>query len=71
MKAYEKAGVNLAAADEMIELLKPLAQRTLRPEVLGGLGGFWRFIFTGPKQIPGSCVGFRDRRSGYKAEVSF
>ena len=40
MKAYQKAGVDLAAADEAVELLKPLAKRTLRPEVLSGLGGF-------------------------------
>jgi phosphoribosylformylglycinamidine cyclo-ligase len=40
LKAYQKAGVDLAAADEAVELLKPLAKRTLRPEVLSGLGGF-------------------------------
>ena len=40
MKAYQKAGVDLAAADDAVERLKPLAQRTLRPEVLSGLGGF-------------------------------
>lgn len=40
MKAYQKAGVDLAVADEAVERLKPLAKRTLRPEVLSGLGGF-------------------------------
>jgi|TARA_B100000953_G_scaffold241527_1_gene203183 phosphoribosylformylglycinamidine cyclo-ligase len=40
MKAYQKAGVDLAAADEALERIKPLAQRTLRTEVLSGLGGF-------------------------------
>jgi len=40
LKAYQKAGVDLAAADEAVEKLKPLAKRTLRPEVLSGLGGF-------------------------------
>jgi phosphoribosylformylglycinamidine cyclo-ligase len=40
LKAYQKAGVDLAAADEVVEKLKPLAKRTLRPEVLSGLGGF-------------------------------
>ena len=40
MKAYQKAGVDLAAADEAVEKLKPLAKRTLRPEVLSELGGF-------------------------------
>ena len=40
MKAYQKAGVDLAAAAEALERIKPLAQRTLRTEVLSGLGGF-------------------------------
>ena len=40
MKAYQKAGVDLAAADETVERLKPLARKTFRPEVLSGLGGF-------------------------------
>ncbi len=40
MKAYKKAGVDLAAADEAVQKLKPLAKRTLRPEVMSGLGGF-------------------------------
>jgi phosphoribosylformylglycinamidine cyclo-ligase len=40
LKAYQKAGVDLAAADEAVERLKPLAKRTLRPEVLSELGGF-------------------------------
>jgi len=40
LKAYQKAGVDLAAADEAVEKLKTLAKRTLRPEVLSGLGGF-------------------------------
>ncbi len=38
--AYRSAGVDLHAADEAVSRFKPLAQRTLRPEVLGGLGGF-------------------------------
>ena len=40
LKAYQKAGVDLAAADEAVERIKPLALRTLPPEVLSGLGGF-------------------------------
>jgi phosphoribosylformylglycinamidine cyclo-ligase len=37
---YRKAGVDIAAADRFIRLIKPLVGRTRRPEVLGGLGGF-------------------------------
>lgn len=39
-EAYRAAGVSLQAADEVVERFKPLAQKTLRPEVLAGLGGF-------------------------------
>lgn len=37
---YAAAGVDIEAGDEAVELLKPHAQRTSRPEVLGGVGGF-------------------------------
>ncbi|MCJ7679219.1 MAG: phosphoribosylformylglycinamidine cyclo-ligase [Candidatus Aminicenantes bacterium] len=37
---YKKAGVNIDAADRFIERIKPLIERTKRPEVLGGIGGF-------------------------------
>jgi phosphoribosylformylglycinamidine cyclo-ligase len=37
---YEAAGVSLAAADEVVERIRPHVTRTLRPEVLGGVGGF-------------------------------
>ena len=38
--AYQQAGVSLDAADEVVDKVKPLAQRTFRPGVIGGLGGF-------------------------------
>lgn len=38
--AYGAAGVSLAAADDSVARLKPLVHKTLRPEVLGGIGGF-------------------------------
>ena len=38
--AYQEAGVSLDAADEVVDKVKPLAQRTFRPGVIGGLGGF-------------------------------
>jgi len=37
---YRDAGVDIEAGDALVERIKPLAQRTLRPEVLGGIGGF-------------------------------
>jgi phosphoribosylformylglycinamidine cyclo-ligase len=37
---YRDAGVDIDAGDELVERIKPLVRRTMRPEVLGGLGGF-------------------------------
>lgn len=37
---YRDAGVDIEAANELVERIKPLARRTRRPEVLQGLGGF-------------------------------
>ena len=38
--SYRDAGVDIAAGDRLVENIKPYARRTLRPEVLGGIGGF-------------------------------
>ena len=38
--SYRAAGVDIAAGDALVEAIKPLAKRTLRPEVLAGIGGF-------------------------------
>jgi phosphoribosylformylglycinamidine cyclo-ligase len=37
---YRDAGVDIDAGDELVERIKPFAKRTMRPEVLGGIGGF-------------------------------
>lgn len=37
---YRDAGVDIDAGNNLVERIKPLAQRTKRPEMLGGLGGF-------------------------------
>jgi phosphoribosylformylglycinamidine cyclo-ligase len=37
---YRAAGVDIDAADSLIETIKPLAQATNRPGVMGSLGGF-------------------------------
>src|ERR671934_63322 len=37
---YRDAGVDMDAGDALVEAIKPFARRTLRPEVLAGIGGF-------------------------------
>jgi phosphoribosylformylglycinamidine cyclo-ligase len=38
--SYRDAGVDIDAGDALVEAIKPYARRTLRPEVLAGIGGF-------------------------------
>ncbi|MEX2241386.1 MAG: phosphoribosylformylglycinamidine cyclo-ligase [Burkholderiales bacterium] len=38
--SYRDAGVDIDAGDALVEAIKPFARRTLRPEVLAGIGGF-------------------------------
>ncbi len=37
---YKKSGVDIEAGYKSVELMKQFVKRTMRPEVLGGLGGF-------------------------------
>ena len=37
---YREAGVDIEAGEALVERIKPMAARTMRPEVLGGIGGF-------------------------------
>lgn len=37
---YRDAGVDIDAGNELVKRIGPIAKRTLRPEVMGGLGGF-------------------------------
>jgi phosphoribosylformylglycinamidine cyclo-ligase len=38
--SYRSAGVDIDAGDALVEAIKPFAKRTMRKEVLGGIGGF-------------------------------
>jgi len=38
--SYRSAGVDIDAGNRLVERIKPVANSTLRPEVLAGLGGF-------------------------------
>lgn len=38
--SYRDAGVDIEAGDALVEKIKPFAKRTMRPEVMGGIGGF-------------------------------
>ncbi len=38
--SYREAGVNIDSGNLLVQRIKPIAARTRRPEMLGGLGGF-------------------------------
>ena len=42
--SYRDAGVDIDAGDALVERIKPFARRTLRPEVLAGIGGFGALV---------------------------
>ena len=42
--SYRDAGVDINAGDSLVERIKPFAKRTMRPEVLGDLGGFGALV---------------------------
>jgi len=41
---YRDAGVDIDAGDELVERIKPAVKRSMRREVLGGLGGFGALV---------------------------
>ncbi|MFT3805153.1 MAG: phosphoribosylformylglycinamidine cyclo-ligase [Burkholderiaceae bacterium] len=47
--SYRSAGVDIDAGDALVDRIKPLARRTLRDGVLGGIGGFGA-LFEVPKR---------------------
>ena len=56
---YKSAGVNIDAGDQLVENIKPFARRTMRAEVLGGIGGFGALVevskkFKNPVMVSGT-----------------
>ena len=46
---YRDAGVDIEAGDALVERIKPFAKRTMRPEVLAGIGGFGGLVEIGKR----------------------
>ena len=56
---YKEAGVDIDAGDQLVENIKPFAKRTMRPEVLGSIGGFGALVevskkFKNPVMVSGT-----------------
>src|SRR5207237_765133 len=67
--SYRDAGVDIDAGDALVEAIKPFARKTMRPEVLAGIGGFGALCeipkkYKQPVLVSGTvCVGvvWKDR----------
>jgi len=47
--SYRDAGVDIEAGDALVDRIKPFAKKTMRPEVLAGIGGFGALFGLGGK----------------------
>ncbi|HEX8951992.1 MAG TPA: phosphoribosylformylglycinamidine cyclo-ligase [Polyangia bacterium] len=67
---YREAGVDIDAGDELVERIKPHVKRTLRPEVIGGLGGFGG-LFSVPRGYTDPVLVSGTDGVGTKLKVAF
>ena len=67
---YRDAGVDIDAGDALVDRIKPLAKRTLRPEVLGGIGGFGA-LFEVPKKYKDPVLVSGTDGVGTKLKLAF
>jgi phosphoribosylformylglycinamidine cyclo-ligase len=67
---YRDAGVDIDAGDALVDRIKPLAKRTMRPEVLGGIGGFGA-LFEVPKNYKDPVLVSGTDGVGTKLKLAF
>lgn len=68
--SYRDAGVDIEAGDALVERIKPFAKRTMRPEVLGGIGGFGS-LFEIPKRFKNPVLVSGTDGVGTKLKLAF
>jgi len=68
--SYRDAGVNMEAGDALVEQIKPYAKRTMRPEVLAGIGGFGS-LFEMPKKFKNPVLVSGTDGVGTKLKLAF
>ncbi|MCB5190232.1 phosphoribosylformylglycinamidine cyclo-ligase [Methylobacillus arboreus] len=68
--SYRDAGVDIEAGDALVERIKPFAKRTMRPEVLGGIGGFGS-LFEVPKKFKNPVLVSGTDGVGTKLKLAF
>lgn len=68
--SYRDAGVDIEAGDALVEDIKPYAKRTMRPEVLAGIGGFGS-LFEVPKKFKNPVLVSGTDGVGTKLKLAF
>ena len=68
---YKKAGVDIEAGYRSVELMKADVKATMRPEVLGGIGGFSGAFSMEAIGHGEACAFVRYGRRGHEAEAGF
>ena len=68
--SYRDAGVDIEAGDALVEDIKPFAKRTMRPEVLAGIGGFGS-LFEVPKKFKNPVLVSGTDGVGTKLKLAF
>jgi phosphoribosylformylglycinamidine cyclo-ligase len=68
--SYRDAGVDIEAGDALVERIKPFAKRTMRPEVMGGIGGFGS-LFEVPKKFNNPVLVSGTDGVGTKLKLAF
>jgi len=68
--SYRDTGVDIEAGDALVEQIKPYAKRTMRPEVLGGIGGFGS-LFEVPKKFKNPVLVSGTDGVGTKLKLAF
>ena len=68
--SYRDAGVDMEAGDALVEQIKPFAKRTMRPEVLAGIGGFGS-LFEMPKKFKNPVLVSGTDGVGTKLKLAF
>ena len=66
---YRDAGVDIDEGDRLVDLIKPLARPTMRPEVLAGIGRVRRALRPRREEVPRPGAGLGHRRGGHQAQA--
>ena len=66
---YKNAGVDIEAGYQSVELMKEHVKKTMRPEVLGGLGGFSGAFSLSKIKDGRACSSVRHRWLRHKGEA--